>query len=476
VISRLGVIAVAMPISLLATTAMAATVTPGTAGPHASHSYGAARSQPRRDPYYPSVGVTSVDVLHYGLDLRWDDTDGVLSGTATIRFRATRQESAVALDLGQPLQVSEVRLDGHVVASTHHHNVLRMKTARLGRHSRHTLTITYSGHPQPVRAPTNRSDIPRVGWTTTGDGQAWSTQEPFGAFTWYPVNDHPSDKAFYDITLRTKKAWHGVTDGQLRSDKVVGNERVMRWHLGSPAASYLIALDIGPYRAYSDTGPHGLPITYWVRPEDRWELKYLRRTPTVLKWLESRLGRYPFAELGVVMSPTRSAEETQTMVTMGVGVLSASYGVSDLAHELAHQWYGDEVTPDNWPDLWMNESFAMYIQIRWEAAHHVESIGQWRSYLNHYDQQFRRNDGPPGEYHKRQFAENSVYYCGALMLDRLHSMLPTAVFAKVLRDWPRLHRFGSVHRSEWVGYLDRITGRNVTSFVHQWLDSPTTPS
>jgi aminopeptidase N len=124
----------------------------------------------------------------------------------------------------------------------------------------------------------------------------------------------------------------------------------------------------------------------------------------------------------------------------------------------------------------MNESFAMYIEIRWEAAHHVESMDQWRSFLNHYDQRFRRNDGPPGEYHKSQFAENSVYYCGALMLDRLHSMLPAATFAKLLRDWPRLHRFGSVQRSEWVSYLNRVTGRNLTSFVHRWLDSPTTPS
>jgi aminopeptidase N len=441
----------------------------------AGPSYAAARSHPLADPYYPSAGVTSVDALHYGLDLRWDDAHRVLTGTERLTFRATRSESSVQLDLGAPLQVSQVRLDGAVITSTHSGHVLTMATGPLARDSRHVLRISYAGTPAAVRAPTDRPDLLQVGWTTLKDGEAWSVQEPFGAFTWYPVNDHPSDKAFYDVTLRTKKVWRGVTDGQLRSDTVVGGERAMRWHLGSPAASYLIALDIGPYRLHRDTGPHGLPVSYWVRPQNVGTLRFLRRTPTILGWLEAKLGRFPFRQVGIVLSPTNTAEETQTMVTMGVRVLSNRFGLSDLAHELAHQWYGDEVTPDNWPDLWMNESFAMYIEIRWDATHHIESMKRWRRDLVDSDQLNRDEYGPPGRYHKKQFADDSVYLCGALMLDRLHTMLPHAVFAKVLRNWPRLHRFGTVHRSEWVRYLNRVSGRNLTAFVHRWLDSRRSP-
>ena len=203
-----------------------------------------------------------------------------------------------------------------------------------------------------------------------------------------------------------------------------------------------------------------MPITYWARPQDKPELKDLRRTPADLRWLEARLGRYPFAELGVVVSPTDTAEETQTMVTMGADVLLFDDSGA-LTHELAHQWYGDEVTPDNWPDLWMNESFAYYLQLRWEAARGIESMAASRRYLDSHDQGFRRHDGPPGRYFKNDFASSSVYDCGALMLDRLHAMLPAPVFARVLREWPRLHRWGSVNRSLWVGYLDRVTGRNL---------------
>jgi aminopeptidase N len=474
---RTGLAALALPAVLLGTSGAVPTATDATGAAQATgHSYAAARSHPRIDPYYPNVGVTSVDALHYGLDLRWDDADRVLTGTAQIIFRATRDESTVTLDLGKPLDVSQVLLDGTAVTATHTGHVLTMTTGALRKDSRHTLTISYQGTPRAVRVPTDRPDVLSGGWTTRKDGEAWSVQEPFGAFTWYPVNDHPSDKAFYDITLRTKKAWHGVTDGHLRSDRVVSGERVMRWHLGAPAASYLVALDIGPYKQYRDTGPHGLPVSYWVRPQNRNELKNLRRTPTILKWLEAKLGRFPFSSVGIVVAPTHTAEETETMVTMGAGILDHRPGLSDLAHELTHQWYGDEVTPDNWPDLWLNETFAMYVEIRWDATHRIESITQWRHELQQQDQRLRTQDGPPGRYHKHQFADLSAYFCGALMLDRLHTMLPHPVFATLLRGWPRLHRFGTVHRSEWVRYLDRVSGRHLNHFVHRWLDSTTSPA
>jgi aminopeptidase N len=92
------------------------------------------------------------------------------------------------------------------------------------------------------------------------------------------------------------------------------------------------------------------------------------------------------------------------------------------------------------------------------------------------DQYLRSKYGPPGDYDRRNFAELNVYYCGARMLDRLHSMLGTKLFAKVLRDWPRRHRFGNGDRRAWINYLDRVTGENLRPFVQRWLNSQTSPS
>ena len=443
----------------------------------AGSTYGAALSDPLEDPYYPSVGTTSVDALHYGLALVWHPNAHRLVGTETLRFRAPVTESAVSLDLSSALTVSRVTVDGANATYTSPQQKLDITTGEMRPNTRHTLVITYAGKPRPAAAPTTRSDVPDVGWTNAPGGQAWTIQEPYGAFTWYPVNDHPSDKAFSDVSVTTPKRQHAVSNGRLRSDVVTGRSRTMRWHLASPAAAYLVTLAIGPYREFHQTGPHGLPITYWVRPHDVAKvLPTLRRSPEMLHWLEARLGRFPFDRIGDVVVPTASGEETQTMVTIGAKSLATTHdGPANLLHEYSHQWYGDEVTPNNWPDLWMNESFATYFQFRWAATHGGTSLARIRTYLNADDQMLRNKYGPPGAYKRNQFASTNVYFCGARMLDRLDQKLGPKVFATVLRGWPRRERFKSADRAEWISYLDRTTGRDLKSFVLRWLDSKRSP-
>jgi aminopeptidase N len=255
---------------------------------------------------------------------------------------------------------------------------------------------------------------------------------------------------------------------------------VTRWHLGSPAASYLTTIAIGDYVRHRDRGPHRLPISYWVpRGSSAALLAELRRTPAMIRWLESKLGRYPFGRLGAVVVPSDSAMETQTLVTMG-GKLLTQYGKrlfrADLLHEYAHQWYGDTVTPDNWTDLWLNESFAMYTQIRWEVAHGWQTMDDWRQQLAAIDGDLRTSDGPPGAYHRLQFGEACVYYCGALMLDRLRTRLGPTVFNQVWRGWPQQHRFGSADRADYIDWVSARTGTDLGPFLTTWLTSPTTPA
>jgi aminopeptidase N len=196
----------------------------------------------------------------------------------------------------------------------------------------------------------------------------------------------------------------------------------------------------------------------------------------MIRWLETKLGRYPFDRVGAVLVPSDSAMETQTLVTMGSRLLAdrATFR-SDLLHEYSHQWYGDTVGPDNWKDLWLNEAFAMYTQIRWEVSRGWRTMDQWRAILEDSDQSLRDSDGPPGEYDRRDFGQLNVYFCGALMLDRLRSRLGEAQFNAVWRAWPQSHRGAAANRDDYIGWLNARTGQDLRPFVTEWLTSPKTP-
>ncbi len=160
-----------------------------------------------------------------------------------------------------------------------------------------------------------------------------------------------------------------------------------------------------------------------------------------MRWLENRLGRYPFDRAGIVVTPSGSAMETQTMVTFGAQQLP--YGNRDVrrtvVHEMAHQWYGDTVTPKDWRDLWMNEGMATYQDTRWAVDQGWTTWRHWQRQWKRDDQLWRDIYGAPGDYHRREFGSINVYYCTALMWDRLRHRLGTATFNRLVRAWPQRH-------------------------------------
>jgi aminopeptidase N len=435
-----------------------------------------ALSHPVEDPYYPDTSNPEFDALHYGLSLAWDPRARRLTGTATVVFRVAKSRSLVRLDLSSALSVGTLTLDGRAVDHSHHSDSLWIRVGKLRVRSRHTLLIAYEGTPRLTAAPSERSDQREgLGWSIAPNGTVYTFQEPYGAFTWFPVNDHPSDKALYDITIRSPRGWRGVSNGQLVSSVVASDQTIDRWHLDSPAASYLTTVAIGPYSQTRLRGPHGLPVSLWWMPADETLVGRLRRqTVAALNWLDRHLGRYPFSSAGVVLVGGASAMETQTMVTMSAGALNRPDAV--VLHELAHQWYGDAVTPVSWLGLWLNEGFAMYVQHWYETEQHVSSpfsgsFRRWRL----LDQPLRTQAGPPGHFNKDKFADSNVYICPALMLNEIRKRIGGAKFEAMMRAWPARHRYTNQDRQSFTSWINHFTGRDLTPLIDRWLDSPTTP-
>ena len=430
-----------------------------------------ALSEPVEDSVYPDIGDPSVDSLHYDLDLAWTPSDRTLQGDATIELRSTATGDHLQLDLGEALEVHSVTLDGADVDYEHAGKDLVVK-APVVEDQRYVLEVVYSGIPEPTPAPTTRSDFSTSGWTIAPGGETWTMQEPYGAFTWYPVNDQPSDKAFYDISVTVPSPWVGVANGVMTDQTEHDGLTTTDWHLSKPASSYVVTVATGDYTRTTNTSQSGMEISYWV-PSDRPGLASgLESAAAGLDWLEALLGPYPFDSLGFLLVDSRSGMETQTMITLGATDYTTSTAV--LVHEMAHQWYGDEVTPDDWRDVWMNEGMAMYLQGCWQAEADGRTVDAVMDDYAETEDEMRAAAGPPAAYDPQQFGNGNIYYGPALMWHELRKQIGDEAFWKVVRDWPARDPETNADRDEYLDWLVDQT-KVERSFFEDWLLSPTTP-
>jgi aminopeptidase N len=421
------------------------------------------------DPLYPRHGNPRLDVLHYGLDLAWRPATRTLTGTATLRIRPTADAPEIRLDF-KPYRLDRVTVDGVAVTTATVRAEKLVVPVAVGKDRPVTLVVAYHGTPTTTPMPSHRADVEPLGLTVTAGGELWTMQEPFGAFTWYPANDQPSDEALYDIAVTVPSGWSAVAAGTPAG--VSGT--TFRYRSTDPVASYLQTLAVGKFRKVTATGPHGLPLTYWYRPgTDEKLLPYLKKSPDLIGFLEKRFGPYPFPTGGIVVVDSASGMETQQMITMG-GKVKEGFE-EDLLHEYAHQWFGDSVTPTTWTDLWLNEGWAMYAQLLYEQAEEGLGDDELESYLRARDAELRRKLGPPAHPQAANFAESNVYLCPAAMLKELNDALGDQKFFALATAWVQTQRNTQQTRASFTRFVNGRTGRDFTGLIDAWLDSPTTP-
>ena len=434
-------------------------------------------SLPREDSYYPDVGDPSVDSLHQALDLTWDPEQRRLTGAAVLTFRATADADEFQLDLGEPLEVESTTLDGTDVEHTHEGKDLVVHAA-VEEDEVYELEVAYSGTPEPVEAPTTRDDFSTLGWTITPEGEVWTMQEPFGAYTWYPVNDQPADKALYDFTISVPAPWIGVANGELTSTETVdgpdGRQRVTTFHTDEPMSSYLTTIAIGDYRSEQQETASGVPITLWVPRDKPHAVAKVRFARQALEWVEDKLGPYPFSTAGILVTDSQSGMETQTMITLGDNDYVLSKPV--LVHEFVHQWYGDQTSPTDWRDVWMNEGMTMYLQAVYTDESGGQSLEATMADYAAADRFLREQSGPPGAYDPGTFGEGNIYYSPALMWHTLREDIGDDAFWAMVRAWPSVHDNANATREQYVDWVEETTGEELSAFFAAWLDGTETPA
>ncbi|MFL5076774.1 MAG: M1 family metallopeptidase [Microvirga sp.] len=435
------------------------------------------------DPYFPHAGNRGYDVGHYDLTLAYKPRTGRLDGTAVISLRATADLTRFSLDLRR-LKATSVKVDGKPASFSQQppdrstglggELVVRPGTT-LRKGTQHTVRVVYGGVPGQ---PTDIDDA-LYGWVSFPDG-AFVANEPEGASTWFPVNDIPSDKATYDFRITVPEGTTAVANGELVGEEATSNGRhTFVWEETDPMASYLATASIGDYRMTRQTGPGGLPILNFVDEDlsaaDRAATRAaLKLQPEILDFLDHLFGPYPFTSAGAIVDDDEDAGyalETQTRPLYA--------GAPDdvtVAHELAHQWVGDSVTPAKWRDIWLNEGFATYAEWLW-GQHQGGPTPQerFRDVMSTpaSDEFWDIKPADPGAV---DLFAAATYDRGAATLQALRKKIGDADFFTLLRRWTTSNRFGTVSTADFTALAERVSGKQLDGFFHEWLYTPEKPT
>jgi aminopeptidase N len=424
------------------------------------------------DPYIPQSGDAAIAVAHYDLVLDYKLGTNRLAGTARIAGTAKTATRTVSFDL-IGLRASKVKVAGDPRASfAQSDRKLKVKLARpLAEGDGFEVEIAYAGAPRP-----RRTRWGTLGWEELEDGLLVASQ-PTGAPTWFPCNDVPGDKATYRLSLTTDPGYD-VVAGPLLGTRLSRGRRVWDFEWALPTASYLVTVQIGAY------------VTEEVAlGEVRGELHYPRMlAPRVhadfrdlgrmMQVFEDAFGPYPLPGYAVVVTPDELEIplEAQGMGIFGANHIDGSGSLERLiAHELAHQWFGNSVGVAQWRDIWLNEGFACYAEWVW-SERSGGPTAHAKALAHHHRLQTLPEDIIVGDPGPDLMFDDRVYKRGALAVHALRLTVGDAVFFDILRTWTRDHRGGAVTTADFVALCERLSGTPLAELFARWLDRAPLPA
>ena len=421
------------------------------------------------------------DITYHRLDFTVDPSVYFINGVVTTTYTALSDMNTITFDLANELTVSDVKQNNVSLSFLQDGNnqlIITLPATQLAGTSA-SVVVTYSGAP-----PVNGFDA-FTSTTHNGVPVIYTLSEPYGARDWWPCKQDLNDKVnSIDVYITAPSQYIAVSNGVEPEAPVInGTSKTTHFHHGYPIPAYLICMAVTNYSIYNQTAgtvPNTFPIINYIYPEDLASVQpQLAQTPLLLNLYNNLFEIYPFhnekyghAEFGW------GGGMEHTTVSFMVG-----FARQLIAHEMAHQWFGDKVTCGSWKDIWLNEGFATYV-----ASMVYENFDSPAAFVNDKANMVSNITSKLGgavyltdtdiTNVNRIFDSRLTYNKGAMVLEMLRFKLGDAAFFQGLREYlddPNLS-YAYAHTTDLQAHLESVYGSSLTEFFNDWIYNQGYPS
>jgi aminopeptidase N len=430
------------------------------------------------DPYFPELGNGGYDVISYDLALIVDPEIDALVGEMVVTAVASQGLTAFNLDLAG-FDIDSITVD--VGAGPEPATFVRdlgeltvIPTTSIVAGSSFVTAVEYRGEPTQISSPAWGNG---VGWIDVGP-YSYVVSEPSGAHGFMPVNDHPSDKALYRFLVTVPEGVVVAANGLLTSQTEGPLGVTWVYEPRDPIASYLVTIAVGEFVTDETVTESGVVLRDFYRPSvaDR-ARPYVELHAEMIEVLSALFGPYPFEAYGalVVDDDFGGALETQTLSAFSGGIFSNPVLAETIVvHELAHQWFGDALTPLTWNDIWLNEGFATYAEWLWRESNEPGfDIDAYTADLAERGGVFW---GPPGDPGPEGLFDPTVYQRGGLTLHAVRQTIGDAAFFDAMQSYVSSHLHSTVSTSDFVAAMETASGTDLDELFDEWLFGEQTPA
>ena len=421
---------------------------------------------------------SNYDVTFYWLDLHISDSSTYVTGNVSIDLKATGQSlEQVVLDFADLLHADSVLVDQHIAGFIHENNELKVRLPeQVLPDSGTTIRVFYHGLGKNI---TGISGIYNRYNSTWAKNVTWTLSEPFNALNWFPCKQILTDKAdSVYVFLSTDKKLKAGSNGLLTAQVLLPDDRIRyEWKSRYPIAYYLISFAVSEYYDYSfyvnlNNSQDSVLIQNYIYDESylTQNKSGIDKTGDLMVFYSDLFGTYPFRDekYGHCLAPLGGGMEHQTMTTL------TNFSFVLVAHELAHQWFGDYVTCGNWQDIWVNEGFASYSE--YLAYQYLIGQDEARSWLTRVHDYIK--SAPGGSIYipeadkdddDRIFNYRLTYNKGAAMIHMIRREVnQDPLFFEILREFLDRYRNNNATGADFKNLLEERTGLDFDVFFDQW--------